>query len=218
MPMVGDLERRRDLGGELDGYHLQHQGERARVLDRKRVLHELLGLLIGATLHAPAAQCVHRLWGQPDVTHHGNACLDDLVDGGGGARTPLELDGLGCTLLDKPPRVLEGDFRAHLVAHERHIDGQVSRTQPASDASAVVDHVLEGHAQGVRMALDDHADAVADEDDVDVGGIDQTRHGGVIGGDHGDLCVLGLHSLKVQYGLAAHDSSHSCSQQGLGWW
>ena len=61
----------------------------------------------------------------------------------------------------------------------------------------MVDHVVEGDLQGVFVALDDHPEAVVDQHHVGASLIDETRHRGVIGGDHGDL-LAGLHLLKVR--------------------
>ena len=52
-------------------------------------------------------------------------------------------------------------------------------------------HLIDGHAQRVGIAENDHAERVADEDDVGAGGIGDLRRGEIVRGEHADA----LHAL-----------------------
>ena len=66
----------------------------------------------------------------------------------------------------------------------------------AADRAGVVDDVVEGHRDGGGLALDDHAQGVADQEDVGSTTIAQAREGGVVTGNHGDALGVGLHLPK----------------------
>ena len=53
------------------------------------------------------------------------------------------------------------------------------------------------------MALQDHAERVADEQDVDALGVAQGGEAGVITGEHGDLVAGGAHLGQVEQAQAA---------------
>ena len=61
-----------------------------------------------------------------------------------------------------------------------------ARGAPRDDGARVVEHVVDGDAERVGIAEDDHAEGVADEDDVGAGGVGDLRAGIVVGGDHAD--------------------------------
>ena len=72
---------------------------------------------------------------------------------------------------------------------------------PPAGQPGVVHHLVEGHGQRVRHALDDHAHRVADEDDVDPGLVGQRRERRVVRGDHDDL-VLDRPAVRLAPGEA----------------
>jgi hypothetical protein len=82
---------------------------------------------------------------------------------------------------------------------------------PASDATPVVDHVVHRDAERVLAALDDHAEAVADEHDVDSGLVHESCGRRVVRGDHRDALAAGLHPLKVQDRFTRHGCSYDAS-------
>ena len=57
MPMVGMVSAARDLGGDVAGHHLHHDGEGAGVLERQGLVDEPLGV-VAAALDAVAAEGV----------------------------------------------------------------------------------------------------------------------------------------------------------------
>jgi hypothetical protein len=61
-----------DLGGQLRGHHLHHDGERTGLGDGDRVVDGLLGG-VAAALDPETAQAVDALRGEADVRHHRDA-------------------------------------------------------------------------------------------------------------------------------------------------
>ncbi len=53
----------------------------------------------------------------------------------------------------------------------------------------MVGHVVHGDLEGVLVAEDDVGHRVADQDQVDPGGVGDPGSGGVVGGDHHQGCV-----------------------------
>ena len=78
MPIVGTLSRSVSSSASGAGTSLEHDRERAGLLERLRVVHELHGGGRRLALHLEAAELVHRLRRQADVPHHGDAGLDEL--------------------------------------------------------------------------------------------------------------------------------------------
>ena len=73
----------------------------------------------------------------------------------------------------------------------------------AGDSPGVVDHVVEGDVRGVRIAEHDHAEGVADEDEIDAGFVHETRGRVIVGGECCDL-VPGLLELPELMGEWVH--------------
>ena len=55
--------------------------------------------------------------------------------------------------------------------------------QPARDRAAVIDDVVQRDRHRGVVALDHHAERIADQHQVDAGVVDQRREAGVVGGD-----------------------------------
>ena len=83
------------------------------------------------------------------------------------ARAALELHRLGAALLDQAAGVGHRVGRAHLVGQERQVgDEQRAAPRPRHHAG-VIDHLVHRHRQRGVEALHDHAERVADQDEVD---------------------------------------------------
>ncbi len=174
------LDGRGDLACEVGRHRLDDDGEYPRGFERPRVVQQLGGV----ALYREAAKAMDRLRRQPDVPHDGDVGGDDGGDGGGGPLAPLELDRVGSSLFHEPSRVLHGLLRTHLVAHERHIGDDQRPPGAARHQSRVVDHFVHGHAKRGRLALDHHAERIADEQGIDPRTIEQAGHRPVIRGQH----------------------------------
>ncbi len=114
--------------------------------------------------------------------HDGYAALDQVVDGLGHALATFQLHRAAVGLLHDAGRIAEGDGRTFLIAAERHVDDDQGSVRAAHHRLAVHDHQLERHRHGRFKAVHDHAERVADEQEVAV--LVGNRGGmGVIGGE-----------------------------------
>ena len=141
-------------------------------------------------LDLEAAQAVDRLRGEPEVGHHRHL-------GVGEGRH--QLGAVAFDLHPLRPRLLdEADGVGHRVvgAEVERAIGHVRHQQGALDAPAgrfgVVDHLVHGDRQRVRMAQHDHGERVAHQDDVHSGRVGRAPLREVVGGDHHDaVAALG---------------------------
>ena len=85
----------------------------------------------------------------------------------------FELDGLAARFLEDAAGVFDRPVRAQVEAGERHVDDHQRVLDRAADHLGVVDHFVERHGQRAVVALDDHRHAVADENALDAGRIDE---------------------------------------------
>ena len=122
MPMVGMAISRGDLGGQRFGHAFQHHGEGAGLGHRLGVGFQRRPFRFGAARGAEAALDIDHLRRQPDMAHHRNAALGEIMDGFGHAGAAFQLDRGGAGFLDHARGIAEGDRRAFLVGAERHVD------------------------------------------------------------------------------------------------
>ena len=122
----------------------------------------------------------------------------------------FELHGLAARLLENAAGVFDGPVGAQVVAGKRHVDDHQRVLHGAADHFGVVDHLVERDRQRVGVSLHDHRHAVADQDALDAGGVEQAGHGVVVGRQHRDLLAGGLHGPKFGdrdlAGVAGHGS------------
>ena len=112
---------------------------------------------------------------------------DERGDRVGLLDAPFELDGLAARFLQDAAGVFDRPVRAEVKTRERHVDDHQRVLDRAADHFGVVDHLVERDGQRAVVALDDHRHAVADENALDAGRIDQPRERVVVGRDHRDL-------------------------------
>jgi hypothetical protein len=101
--------------------------------------------------------------------HHRNAALAQIMHGLGHAGAALQLDGAALGLLDDLGGVVEGLRRALLIGAERHVDHHQRPLRAAHDGPPMHDHQLERHRQRGLESMHDHAERVADQQEVDIG-------------------------------------------------
>ena len=169
-----DRQLRGDPLGDLGRHHLQHDGERAGVLDGVRVGEQLLGAL-AAALDDVAAQLVLALRREPDVRHHRDAGRHDAADLLGAAHAALELDRVGAGLLHEAERGVQRLVGPGLVRAERHVGDDERALHGAGDGAGQRDEVVDRHRQ--RRVVAEHvvAGRVADEQEVDARPVEDRR-------------------------------------------
>ena len=113
MPIVGICSDPVISAPSVGGHGLEHDRERAGLLERERLVEDVVGRLASA-LHAVAAEPVHRLRREADVRHHGDADVDQPVDEV--ELRALDLHGVGAALLHAACRRCARRPRRGLVA------------------------------------------------------------------------------------------------------
>ncbi len=170
-----------NLGGQVFGYPFDDDRKGAGGIRVARLGQHAVTFFVGTALGAEAAFGIDRLGTQADMPHHRNATVGQETDRFGDVRPGFHLDRLGAGHFQQLHGVLVGLHRPAFVAAERHVDDDKGLPGFAHHRLAVQDHHLHGHADGVGQAVDDHADAVADQQDVAVG-IENLGHRRRVGG------------------------------------
>ena len=107
---------------------------------------------------------MHRLGSETKVTHDRNLSVEDSTDHIESLLATFELDRLGVALTDEPSRIVNRFFRSRVVAEPRHIANDQRTRFRTGDRGGVIDHLIDGHAEGVVATQHDIGDRVADED------------------------------------------------------
>ena len=84
-----------------------------------------------------------------------------------------------------------------MEARKRHIDDHQGVPHGPAHHLGVVNHLLKRHRQRRAVSLDDHRKAVADQNPLDAGRIDQAGQGVIVGGEHRDLVARRLHGGEL---------------------
>ena len=162
-----DRERFRDPSGDRRRNGLEHERERASVLQGERVVAQLQRRFGGAPLRPEAAELRRRLRGQPDVRHHADVRLGDRADARDHASGALELDDVGAALLDEPDRARDRLLVRDLVRAERKVADDERAPRRPRHRAGQEDHLVERHRHGRLVAEHHHRGRVADEDQLD---------------------------------------------------
>ena len=203
IPIVGIREAIRDRGGELLRDELEDDRERARLLDRERVVEQRPGLLARLALDPELADRIGRLGRQADVAHDRDSGLDERLDDPGAPDAALDLDGLDAGIVDESAGVAERLLRCR-IGQERHVADDEGTPRAAGDGRGVVEHVLHRHAELVLVAEHRPAERVADEQQRDAGLVEELGRRVVVGGQHRDPLAVGVHLADVADGQAAN--------------
>ena len=102
-------------------------------------------------------------------------------------------------------RLLVGD----LVAHERHVADDEGVGGAAAHRLGVHDALVHGHRHRAGVAVDAHAERVADEDHVDAGLLLEGGHRIGVAGEPGDLLAALLHLVQIEHALLSHEVAPS---------
>ena len=119
------------------------------------------------------------------MRHDRNAAIDEVADRFRHASAALNLNSATVGLFHYLRAVSEGDGRALLVGAERHVDDDERTPGTAHDGASVHDHQFEGDRNGCLIAVHNHAEAVAHQQEVAVAVGDGGRMR-VVGGERDD--------------------------------
>ncbi len=120
-------------------------------------------------------------------------CLDDFE-----LRLPaLELDHLRLGQLDQFAGVVERLLR-RIERAERHVEHQQRVVEPGGDRAAVVGDVVERDRNRRFVALDHHAERIADQHDLDAALLEQARETVIVGRQAGEFFAVLLQLLEVR--------------------
>ena len=152
-PMVGMRSSARHPLGGFGRHHLEHDRERAGVLDRVRVGEQLLDA-VAAPLDEVTAEAVLALRGEADVRHDGDARIHDAPDLLGAAPSALELHRVGAGLLHEPHGGVQRLQRPGLVRAERHVGHDERALDRLGDRAGQRDEVVDRHRERRVVAED----------------------------------------------------------------
>ena len=191
----GDLQRGADSRGDVSFHEFEDDGECARFFNRKRVGGEGVGGLGCFAFELVAAFFADALREHAEVGHDGDAVCDDVGDTRGVACAAFEFHGVRAGG-DEAAGVGDG-LVGRVVAGEGEVGDDKRALRAAGDGGGVMEHVLHGDVGGVGEAEDDHAEGIADEEDVDAAFVEQPRGRVVVGGEDGELFAAAFHGGAV---------------------
>lgn len=180
----GDLELGGEVAGDFGEDAFEDDAETAGFLDDEGALVEVLDFAVGAALLFVAAFFEDSLGEHAEVTQDRDAIGNDGADFLRLSDSTFQFDRFS-TGFDEKAGIAEG-FLGGGVA----VDGQVGNEERGVGASGggggVVEHVLHGDVGRVRVAEDDHAQGITDEEEVRARFVEEAGGGVVVGGERGD--------------------------------
>ena len=172
--------------------------EAAQVLQQLRITHQLLGLLLHRGAGHVGAELVDRLRREAQVTHDRDAGGEDALDAFGDDRAALHLDGMRAGFLHDAHRALQRELAVALVAAERHVHHHQRPRYRAHHRRGMVDHLVQGDGQRRFMSMHDIGGAVAHQQHIQSGLIQDACEAEIVGGQHRDLLALRLHLREAR--------------------
>ena len=206
------LQALADFRSKLGRHLLQHDAEAADFLEQLRIGLEFIGLGLFLGPDGVGAKLVDALRRQAEVAHDGNAGREDAFDALADFGAAFELDGVGAALLHDADGALQRFQRIALVRAEGEVDHDEGLLGRPHHALCMVDHLVQRDRQGGLVAGHHVGGAVADEDDVDPGPVNDAGHGVIVRGEHGDFLAVVLHFLEHLRGDALRGgvNGHGC--------
>ena len=153
-----------------------------------------------ASLGAVAAQGGGRLRREPDVAHDRDAGGDDRLGAPADVPPRSSFTAWSAALLDETDGGRHGLGVGDLVGAEGQIGDEQRAAQPAAHGAHQHEELVHRDGDGAVVAEHHVGGAVADEHDVDAGGIDDLRRRVVVGGHHHDEAALGSSTRRDREG------------------
>ena len=185
-----------DLGGDVAGDHLHHDGERAGVLNGVGIGEDPLGR-VAAALDPVTAEGVLALRREPDVGHHRDAALAEPGDLRGHLDAALELHAVGEALLHEPGGGGVGLLGRGLVGAEREVADDERAVDRAADGAGQREQLVDGDRDGGLVGVDVVGRRVSDQEHVDAGLVEGRGGVLVVGGEHRELLAALLELAEV---------------------
>ena len=129
------------------------------------------------------------------MRHDRNAAIDEIADRFRHAFAALNLNSATVGLFHYLRAVSEGDRRALLVRAEWHVDDDERTPRTANDRASVHDHQFEGDRNGCLIAVHNHPEAVANQQEVAIAVGDGGRVR-MVGSERDDRLAL-LHRRNI---------------------
>ena len=143
------------------------------MLEGLGALHQLDRRLGGAPLNPEPAQGVNRLGGQADVAHDRNLGRNQGFDHQDSPGAPLQFHGLRAGA-DEPGGIADGVLGRHVVTQPRQVGHDEGVGLGPGNSRGVMNHVVDGDAERVRVAQDHHRQGITHQQHVDAGRIGQS--------------------------------------------
>ena len=190
-----NVDRLRDLPGQIRNHNLEHDRERARFLYRARIGQQCLGFGLRAPFYFIAAFFAHALRQHPDVRHKWNTCTRDRFDLTYPACAALQLHPMR-TGRDKLSRRLQPLLRC-VVGVNRHVGDEQCPLHSARDRTRVMQHLVERDRRRIFIPKDDHPDRIAHQNDIDPAFIQQPGGRIIVSRQRGDFFTAAFHLAKL---------------------
>ena len=191
-------ERLRDARRHLRGDRLEDDREAAGSLERPRVLQERPRLFRRAALRAEPAEHRRGLRRQPDMAHDGDAGAHEGEHARERRARAFELDRVRPCFLHEADAVPNGILVGHLERAERHVGDDERALGSARSRAREHEHLVHRGRNRRLVAEDGHRGRVADEDDVDPGGVGDAPARVVVRRHHHDRLSAALHARRAR--------------------
>ena len=131
------------------------------------------------------------------MSHHRNAVVgqspNHLEDG----MPAFELHRRCAAFLQQPSGIAYRFSGTDLIRQEGHVGNNQGAAGATTHRSRVVDHHVERDRNGAFEAEHHHSHGIADENNINSGAIEQSRHRGIVGRQNRNLRACRLHRPKI---------------------
>ena len=189
-PNRGDLKLFGEEGSEGRVDEFQDNGAHAGLFEGMGITEERLAFRRGFSFDVVAAFFDDALREHSEVANHGNAIRQDRFDHGQALEAALDFDRIGSGISEES-RIFEGEGGSDATACWK-IAGDEGVFYASGDGSCVVKHIRHGHLGGIRIAKHDHAQGIADKDQIQTAVVEKARGGVIVGRETGEAATSGF--------------------------
>ena len=142
-----------------------------------------------------AAEDIHRLWGETEVSHYGDARTDDAAYHIGNLCPTLYLHAIATCLFHDAYCIAYTIIGSHLIATEGHIADHKGTFDSSYHRTSIDNHLIDGDRECSGIASHDIRSGIANEDGINASTIDNTCHRKIVRGEHGNFLTFLFHFL-----------------------